>query len=85
MLFVKVDDLKVGSQGVVFQGDFEKYVGMYGIGLLAGLICCTGLVEKVFIKWRNKFWMSLLLLIIFGASVFCIYRGLNDPFLYYRF
>lgn len=74
-----------GSQAAVFAGDFEKYIGMYGIGLAAGILCCTGLVEKVFMKWRNKFWMSILLLIIFGASVFCIYRGLNDPFLYYRF
>lgn len=74
-----------GSQAAVFAGDFEKYIGMYGIGLAAGVLCCTGLVEKVFMKWRNKFWMSILLLIVFGASVFCIYRGLNDPFLYYRF
>lgn len=74
-----------GNQSIVFYGDFEKYLGMYGIGLAVGLVCCTGLVEKIFMKWRNRFWMSLLLLIIFGASVFCMYRGLNDPFLYYRF
>ena len=72
-------------EAVVFRGDFEKYIGMYGIGLVIGLICCTGLVEKIFIRWRNRFWMSVLLLIVFGASVFCMYRGLNDPFLYYRF
>ena len=74
-----------GSQAVVFRGDFQKYINMYGIGLAVGLVCCTGLVEKIFIKWRNKLWMSFLLLIIFSASVFCMYRGLNDPFLYYRF
>ncbi len=49
------------------------------------MVCCSGLVEKIFMKWRNKLWMSLLLLIIFGAAVWCMYRGLNDPFLYYRF
>lgn len=74
-----------GSQAIVFTGDFEKYIGMYGAGMLVGLVCCTGFVEKFFIRWRNKIWMSVLLLLIFGASVFCIYRGLNDPFLYYRF
>lgn len=74
-----------GNQGVVFSGDFEKYIKIYGIGLAAGLVCCSGLVEKIFMKWRNKLWMSLLLLIIFGAAVWCMYRGLNDPFLYYRF
>lgn len=74
-----------GSHVMVFEGDFAKYINMYGIGILAGLICCTGLAEKIFMRWRNKFWMSVLLLIIFCASVFCMYRGLNDPFLYYRF
>lgn len=73
------------SSAVIFAGDFEKYIAMYGIGLAAGLILCTGIAEKIFIKWRNKFWMSVLLLLIFGASVYCMYRGLNDPFLYYRF
>lgn len=74
-----------GGQAVVFAGDFEKYLGMYGVGLAVGLVCCTGFVEKIFIRWRNKFWMSFLLLCIFGASVYCMYKGLNDPFLYYRF
>ena len=62
-----------------------KYINMYGVGMLVGLICCTGLAEKIFMRWRNKFWMSVVLLIIFSASVLCMYRGLNDPFLYYRF
>lgn len=74
-----------GSQAVVFAGDFEKYIGIYGVGMAVGLICCTGFVEKIFMKQRNKVWMSLLLLLIFGASVLCIYRGLNDPFLYNKF
>lgn len=74
-----------GSQAVVFAGDFEKYIGMYGIGMAVGLVCCTGLAEKIFIRWRNKIWMSFLLLLIFGVSVFCIYRGLNDPFMYNKF
>lgn len=73
------------GQTVIFAGDFEKYANMYGIGLIVGVICCTGLIEKIFMKWKNKFWMSILLLIVFCASVFCMYRGLNDPFLYYRF
>lgn len=73
------------AQAAVFAGDFEKYIAMYGAGLAVGLVCCTGLAEKIFIRWRNKFWMSLLLLLIFAASVFCMYRGLNDPFLYSRF
>ena len=74
-----------GAQAAVFAGDFEKYLNMYGIGMAVGIVCCTGVVEKIFIKWRNKFWMSVLLLLIFAASVFGMYRGLNDPFLYNSF
>ena len=74
-----------GAQAAVFAGDFEKYIAMYGVGLAAGLVCCTGLVEKVFIRWRKKFWISVLLLLIFAASVYGMYRGLNDPFLYNSF
>lgn len=73
------------AQMAVFAGDFEKYIGMYGAGMAAGLVCCTGLMEKAFMKWRNKLWMSVLLLLIFAASVFGMYRGLNDPFLYNSF
>ena len=74
-----------GVQAVVFEGDFSKYLNMYGIGLAAGIFGCTGWIEKGFIKWRNKVSMSVLLFLIFVASVYCIYRGLNDPFLYYAF
>lgn len=70
---------------IVFGGDFAKYLSMYGMGLLAGVICCTGLAEKMFKKFRNKLWMSFVLLGMFAASVYCMYRGLSDPFLYYRF
>lgn len=73
------------AQAAVFAGDFEKYIRMYGVGMAVGLVCCTGLIEKVFIKWRNKLWMSVLLLLIFAASVYGMYRGLNDPFLYNSF
>lgn len=74
-----------GSQAIVFAGDFEKYIRMYGVGMAVGIVCCTGAVEKIFMRWRGRVWMSFLLALIFMASVFCIYRGLNDPFLYYRF
>ncbi len=80
--------LEGGAQAeehMVFAGDFIKYVSMYGAGLAAGLVCCTGLPEKLFYRWRGKVWMSLVLLVIFWAAVYCLYRGMNDPFLYYRF
>ncbi len=72
-------------QSIVFQGDFIKYLKMYGPGLAMGIICCTGLTEWLFRKYRQKFWMSVLLLAVFFGAVYCMYRGYSDPFLYYRF
>ncbi len=73
------------SQSVVFEGDFIKYLEIYWAGLVIGIILCTGLSERFFEKYRNKLWMSFLLLAVFWGSVYCMYRGFSDPFLYYRF
>ena len=36
-------------------------------------------------KLKNKWVITVLLAAIFAGSVYCMYRGLNDPFLYFRF
>ena len=38
------------------------------------------MTAKIF---RNSFFDGLLVLL--AASVYCIYQGMNDPFLYFRF
>lgn len=73
------------AESAVFSGDFIKYFRLYGAGTVAGLILCTGILEKFFQKYRDRLWMSFLLFLVFGMSVYCIYRGFSDPFLYYRF
>ena len=36
-------------------------------------------------KYKDTVVCSLLLLAVFWASVYCMYKGLNDPFMYFRF
>lgn len=69
----------------VFEGDFLKYAGIYGSKILIGLLCCTPLVEKLYHKGKDTLWGAILLLAVFWASAYCLYRGMNDPFMYFRF
>lgn len=69
----------------VFRYDFLKYIKEYGVLLLCGLLFSTKLPAKLYKKINDNWVGTLLLLILFWASVYCLYIGLNDPFLYFRF
>lgn len=74
------------SEGnTVFAGDFTKFINLYG-GLMA--ICAVLSVSgpaKLFNKIKDNVLGSLILFAIFWGSIYCLYIGLNDPFLYFRF
>ena len=75
-----------GSTGtVLFQGDYLKYGKTYGIYLVLGILFATGVQEKLLKKNKNRLWVILLLLALFWASVYCMYLGMDDTFLYFRF
>lgn len=75
-----------GSTGtVLFRGDYLKYGKTYGIYLVLGILFATGVQEKLLKKNKNRLWVILLLLALFWASVYCMYLGMDDPFLYFRF
>lgn len=69
----------------VFMGDFFKYGRWYGVLILVGLLFCTKYPAKIYLKLKNNLLSSILLLIVFWASVYCMYKGMDDPFLYFRF
>ena len=76
----------IGAGGVnVFAGDFIKYGMQYGIFLLAGIIFCTPLPRMIFRKLQNKYIRAAILAAVAAGSFYCIYKGMNDPFLYFRF
>ncbi len=69
----------------VFEGDWLKYGKMYGVLLLIGLLFSTEWPEKLYHRFKDTIWGTLVLLAVFWGSVYCLYIGLNDPFLYFRF
>ncbi|EHI60117.1 MBOAT family O-acyltransferase [Hungatella hathewayi] len=74
-----------GVEGNVFAGDYVKYGKMYGISMIAALIFSTGLPERMYRKWKFHVVTALLLTAVFWGAVYCIYLGMDDPFLYFNF
>ena len=74
-----------GDYEGAFSGDYIKYLSLYGIFLAAGILLCTGLPAKLWVRCKDKFIEKAILFLILAVSVYCIYLGLNDSFLYFRF
>ncbi len=62
-----------------------RYLKEYGALLIACVIFATPLPAKLYWKWKDRWFMVLLLLLIFWWSVREILQGSNNPFLYFRF
>ena len=76
----------VGVTGeMVFESDYMKYIEDYGALLLTGFIFSIIPVHDTFDKIKRKFPVYVVLLLVFGYSVYCMYKGLNDPFMYFNF
>lgn len=75
------------GQGVwsVFSYDYLKYLKLYGPFLLAGIFFSTKIPFLFLLGLRKKNIKKMIFAVIFLACVFCIYLGMDDPFLYFRF
>ena len=78
-----------GGGETLMPDDYVKYFGTYGKFLLIGLLFCTPLPEMLYKKAqksRYAVWICtpIMLAVLFGAG-YCIYMGMNDPFMYFRF
>ena len=69
----------------VFRYDYLKYLGQYYLFFIAGIFLSTTLPYKLLKKVKSKVLLTAFLLIILGGSLYCMYRGFDDPFLYFRF
>lgn len=74
-----------GSFSGPFPGDWLQPLRDYGLLLAACLLFCTPLPEKLWRRLERTPLAVVVLLGIFWAAVYCLYKGLNDPFLYFRF
>lgn len=74
------------EMGRVIEGDYVNSWHIYWKYFVAAIFFCIPLSQTVWEKIKNKtiitaIWFAA----VFGACVYCMYMGLNDPFLYFRF
>lgn len=70
---------------IIFAGDYVKYGKQYALSFLAAILCCSMLPEKIYRKYQYSFLVTLILVLLFWSCIYCMYLGMDDPFLYYRF
>ncbi len=73
------------STATIFEYDYIKYGKIYGLLLIIGVIFSTKLPLRLFEKIKDNIIGTSVLLVAFWVSVYLLYIGLNDPFLYFRF
>lgn len=69
----------VGTEQVI------RYLKDYGILLIACVIFITPFPKKWYYRYKDRWFMVLILFAIFWWSVYEIVVGSNNPFLYFRF
>ncbi len=84
LLFTRLFGIE-NPAGVIFQGDYLKYGREYGIYLLLCALFVTRIPQYIWKKLRTTYIGQILLAGIFVASVYFLYQGLDNPFLYYQF
>ncbi len=62
-----------------------RYLKEYGALIIACVIFVTPLPVNLYWKWKDRWFVVLILLGIFWCSVREIVLGSNNPFLYFRF
>lgn len=69
----------------IFEGDLEKYLNIYGVLMLICAVFSVSAPAKLFAKVKDNLLGTVILFAIFWGAIYCLYIGLNDPFLYFRF
>ncbi|HRU97535.1 MBOAT family protein [Ruminococcus sp. XPD3002] len=69
----------------VMADDYVKYWGIYRKFFIAGIVFSTRIPEMIYKKIKGSPFCAILLLAVFWGCVYCMYKGMNDPFLYFRF
>ncbi|MBR5116033.1 MAG: MBOAT family protein [Lachnospiraceae bacterium] len=74
-----------GTGGVVYGGDFVKYLISYGIYLLFSLVFLVPCVYDYFRHHRRSPVVTILLVVLFVMSLVSVSRAGDNPFLYLQF
>ena len=67
------------------QGDIGKYLSMYWPYLLAGVLCCIPALSRFYEKWKKKWFVTVLLALLFWMAVYRLSISAGNPFLYFSF
>ena len=65
--------------------DFLKYGKTYGVFLVLGLVCSTSLPAYLYRRLKGTWAGAVILAVLFWLCLFCLSKGMNDPFMYFRF
>lgn len=68
-----------------FRYDFVKYLKMYYPFFIAGILFSTKLPYRWLSRIKKPVIAWSVTAVILAASIYCMYRGFDDPFLYFRF
>lgn len=63
----------------------ERYLFQYRYLLVLCVFCITPIPMNLFKRYHRKMICSCLLLVVFWVSIYLLYEGHNNPFLYFRF
>ena len=75
------------GQGVwsIFRYDYLKYLGQYYPFFIAATLLSFKFPYRILKSVRQPLVIRFILLVVLLASLYCMYRGFDDPFLYFRF
>ena len=73
------------DDAIIYVNDFWKNLNDFRFIIPAGFLFSTRLPVRLLKKIRGSVPEIFVYLAIFWSSVYCIYVGSNDPFLYFRF
>ncbi len=85
LYFGKLFGIVAESDVIIKANDTAKYWDIYGKFFIAGVIFSTRLPEKIYKKIKFSPFCAIVLLAVFWASVYCMYMGMEDQFMYFRF
>lgn len=86
-LFVYLSRMFPVHQNINTVNPFDYCVALtnYWYVFLAAIVFSTPLPEKIYTKYKNNFFILLVLLVVFWGCIYRLMISANNPFLYFRF
>lgn len=73
------------TTGYIYSADYMKYGREYALCLIFCILFITRIPQKIWTKLKCTYTGQIVLVGIFLGVVYCLYIGLDNPFLYYQF